>query len=268
MLFTMEMWELGVTVAPSAPAPLPAPGPAGQRRPGLQHRIPAPGRPSFRDGEPGGGGRRRGGGGGGVRLRLAGVEPDHLGDPLGGAAGKVAVQTVPWRWGHRWPTPSSPARRRGDSEDDSEGGGKGAPPRKRTMRHGTRARRRSRYPKRVAWGGGAAPHQENDSSGAAVKAVPGPGRDLTGRRGDHRRRRLHQRQHRPHGRGALLASGMTYWHELALIVLTLAVSYAIVFASGRSGRRRAPGGILQHPLRDGGGLHRVPGHQPGGAGAV
>ena len=37
----------------------------------------------------------------------------------------------------------------------------------------------------------------------------------------------------------LLASGMTYWHELALIALTLAVSYAIVFASGSIRRAKS-----------------------------
>jgi uncharacterized membrane protein len=42
-----------------------------------------------------------------------------------------------------------------------------------------------------------------------------------------------------------------YWHEVALIALTLAVSYAIVFASGfdPEGDER-PEGILQHPLSE------------------
>jgi putative integral membrane protein (TIGR02587 family) len=114
--------------------------------------------------------------------------------------------------------------RRGDSEDDSEDRGKEAQPL----------------------------HQENDPSGAAVKAAPGPwaatlldvGATIVGAV-------FISVSIVPTDEVPLLASGMTYWHELALIALTLAVSYAIVFASGfdPEGEER-PEGILQHPLSE------------------
>jgi putative integral membrane protein (TIGR02587 family) len=169
LLFTMEMWDLGVTVVPWRLLLF-------------------------------------------LAVALLALNRISLGDPLGGAAGKVAVQTVPLALGAS--VANAVFARGGRQGDDEQGSSAG--------------------------------------SGGAARAAPGPwtatlidvGATMVGAV-------FVCVSIVPTDEVPLLATGMTYWHELALIALTLAVSYAIVFASGfdPEGSER-PEGILQHPLSE------------------
>lgn len=48
----------------------------------------------------------------------------------------------------------------------------------------------------------------------------------------------------------MLAAEMTFWHELALVGLTLLISYAIVFESGFSPEQHKATGPFQHPITE------------------
>lgn len=52
----------------------------------------------------------------------------------------------------------------------------------------------------------------------------------------------------PTDEGAMIAAGLTWWHESAIILLSLFVSYLIVFASGFD--EPSPPGVFQHPLTE------------------
>ncbi|HEX2324307.1 MAG TPA: DUF2391 family protein, partial [Chloroflexota bacterium] len=188
LLFTMEMWELGVTVAPwrlllfLLLALLASAGLAYST--GFRHQE---GRPSVMGSLEEAVDAVAVGAVASVCVLLA-LNRINLGDPLGGAAGKVAVQTVPLALGASVANAVfARGGRRGDSEDDSEDRGKEAQP----------------------------PRQENDSSGAAVKAAPGPwaatlldvGATIVGAV-------FISVSIVPTDEVPLLASGMTYWHEL------------------------------------------------------
>jgi putative integral membrane protein (TIGR02587 family) len=229
LLFTMEMWELGVTVAPwrlllfLLVALLASAGLAYST--GFRHQE---GRPSAAKSLEEAVDAVAVGAVASVCVLLA-LNRINLGDPLGGAAGKVAVQTVPLALGA---SVANAVFARGGREGDPEDEGKKAPEDE---------------------GQGAQPlERADDSSGAVVKAAPGPwaptlldiGATTVGAV-------FVCVSIVPTDEVPLLASGMTYWHEVALIALTLAVSYAIVFASGfdPEGNER-PEGILQHPLSE------------------
>ncbi|HEX2514424.1 MAG TPA: DUF2391 family protein, partial [Chloroflexota bacterium] len=129
LLFTMEMWELGVTVAPwrlllfLLLALLASAGLAYST--GFRHQE---GRPSVMGSLEEAVDAVAVGAVASVCVLLA-LNRINLGDPLGGAAGKVAVQTVPLALGAAVANAVfARGGRRGDSEDDSEDGGKGAPP--------------------------------------------------------------------------------------------------------------------------------------------
>ena len=129
LLFTMEMWELGVTVAPwrlllfLLLALLASAGLAYST--GFRHQE---GRPSVMGSLEEAVDAVAVGAVASVCVLLA-LNRINLGDPLGGAAGKVAVQTVPLALGASVANAVfARGGRRGDSEDDSEDGGKGAPP--------------------------------------------------------------------------------------------------------------------------------------------
>jgi putative integral membrane protein (TIGR02587 family) len=229
LLFTMEMWELGVTVAPwrlllfLLVALLASAGLAYST--GFRHQE---GRPSAAKSLEEAVDAVAVGVVASVCVLLA-LNRISLGDPLGGAAGKVAVQTVPLALGA---SVANAVFARGGREGDQEDEGKKAPDDD---------------------GKGAQPQEgEGDSAGAAAKAAPGPwaatlldiGATTVGAV-------FVCVSIVPTDEVPLLASGMTYWHEVALIALALAVSYGIVFASGfdPEGDER-PGGIFQHPLSE------------------
>jgi putative integral membrane protein (TIGR02587 family) len=212
LLFTMEMWDLGATVAPwrlllfLLVALLASAGLAYST--GFRHQE---GHPSLVASLEEAVDAVAVGVVASVCVLLA-LNRISLGDPPGVAAGKVAVQTVPLALGASVASAVfARGGRRGDDEQGSSGG-----------------------------------------SGGAARAGPGPwtatlidvGATMVGAV-------FVCVSIVPTDEVPLLASGMTYWHELALIALTLVVSYAIVFASGfdPEGNER-PEGILQHPLSE------------------
>jgi putative integral membrane protein (TIGR02587 family) len=223
LLFTMEMWDLGATVAPwrlllfLVVALLASAGLAYST--GFRHQE---GRPSLVASLEEAVDAVAVGVVASVCVLLA-LNRISLGDSLGGAAGKVAVQTVPLALGA---SVANAVFARGGRQGDAEDEGKGAQP----PRDG----------------------DKDKPSGGAARAAPGPwtatlidvGATMVGAV-------FVCVSIVPTDEVPLLASGMTYWHELALIALTLAVSYAIVFASGfdPEGNER-PEGILQHPLSE------------------